>query len=167
MFWNRLIKNLHVVGLHKRLIGLGLHGYSHCFYKNARLFDFVLNFHDFFSFKSRRNGENGTLSSDNADIALERDNQVSLYLDERSLAARSCGDVAIIIQSDALEVGTRWHWQWSQCRHRPFDSCGLSRQYSLMQLIPAADYLRNDRALGVMHMYKNDIVNGTGNETGI
>ena len=36
-----------------------------------------------------------------------------------------------------------------------------------MQLIPAADYLRNDRALGVMHMYKNDIVNGAGNETDI
>ena len=42
----------------------------------------------------------------------------------------------------------------------------------IMELIPAADYLpadveRNDRALGVMHMYRNDIVNGAGNETGI
>ena len=41
-----------------------------------------------------------------------------------------------------------------------------------MELIPVADYLpadveRNDRALGVMHMYRNDIVNGAGNETGI
>ena len=43
---------------------------------------------------------------------------------------------------------------------------------NIMELIPAANYLpadveRNDRALGVMHMYKNDIVNGAGNETGI
>ena len=53
--------------------------------------------------------EDVELSSDNADIVLDPDNQVSLYLDERSLAARSCGDEAIIIQSDALEVGTRWH----------------------------------------------------------
>ena len=40
-----------------------------------------------------------------------------------------------------------------------------------MELIPVADYLpadveRNDRALGMMHMYKNDTVNGAGNETG-
>ena len=61
---------------------------------------------------------------------------MNLYLDERSLAARSCGDVAT--QSDALEVATR--------RTGSDPNVGTDRSthvdcpVNIMELIPAADY---------------------------
>ena len=57
---------------------------------------------------------------------------MNLYLDERSLAEMSCGDVAI--QSDALEP------DGSYLNIGTYHSTDVGCPVNIMELIPAADY---------------------------